>query len=288
MPTHPRQANPRQANPRQANPRRANPGLANPGLANPRQANPRLANPRQANPRLANPRLDGTGTPESDWQASGQLRRLRPWEPPAPSTGRCVIVAPHPDDEILGVGGTAALLVAAGIEIVLVAVTDGENSDPSRRAELRRRRPQESLTAAARLGIPVPVTFRLGHPDGQVAEDRLEDELAELLWPGDLVLAPWPHDGHPDHDRAGRAAGAAAHRRRVMLFSYLVWAWHWASPCSGLPWHRARRVELGPQLTRRKRRAVRCFATQLSGPDPILPPPVLDRLTRPFEVLLKP
>jgi LmbE family N-acetylglucosaminyl deacetylase len=234
------------------------------------------------------PRLDGAGTPESDWRACQELHNLRPWSRPTSSSGRCVIVAPHPDDEILGVGGTSALLFAAGIDIVLVAVTDGENSHRGRRPELRERRPTESTAAAVCLGITPTATFRLGHPDGDIAEPRLRAELAQLVRPGDLLLAPWDHDGHPDHDRAGRAAGAVASRRRAELLFYLVWAWHWASPDSrGLPWGNAVRVELGPRLTRRKRSAVGCFTTQLAGPDPILPAPVLERLTRPYEILLR-
>jgi LmbE family N-acetylglucosaminyl deacetylase len=233
-------------------------------------------------------RLDGVGTPESEWRACHELHNLQPWSRPAPSTGRCVVVAPHPDDEILGVGGTSALLFADGIDIVLVAVTDGENSHPGRRAELRRRRPHESAAAASCLGLSPRPTFRLGHPDGHVAEARLRVQLAHLIRPGDVVLAPWPHDGHPDHDRAGRAARAAAGRRQAQLLYYLVWAWHWASPYTqDLPWASAVRVDLGPRLAERKRRAVGCFATQLAGPDPILAPFVLERLTRPDEILLR-
>jgi LmbE family N-acetylglucosaminyl deacetylase len=232
-------------------------------------------------------RLDCAGTPESAWQASRQLRHLRPWTKPAPPTRRCVILAPHPDDEILGVGGTWALLSTAGIDVVLVAVTDGENSHPGRRGELRQRRPLESAAAAACLGVATVRTVRLGHPDGGIAEPRLRAQLARLVRPGDLVLAPWDHDGHPDHDRVGRAARAVAGRRQAELLCYLVWAWHWAAPDGlDLPWDKALRVELGPDLTGRKQAAVRCFATQLTGPDPILPSTVIERLTRPYEVLL--
>ena len=239
--------------------------------------------------RMTHPNLEGAGTPESEWRACQELHHLPPWARPAPSTGRCVIVAPHPDDEILGAGGTWALLLAAGMDIVLVAVTDGENSHSGRRAELRHRRPLESTAAAARLGLAPAATFRLGHPDGNIAESRLQTQLAHLVRPGDVILAPWEQDGHPDHDRVGRAAQAVASQHHAELLSYLVWAWHWASPDGrGLPWGDAVRVELGPRLARRKRSAARCFATQLAGPDPILPPPVLARLTRPYEILLRP
>ena len=234
------------------------------------------------------PPLNGPGTPESQWQACPQLRRMRPWRMPTPSTNRCVLVAPHPDDEILGAGGAAALLGASGIDIVLVAVTDGENSHPGRRAELRRRRPLESAAAAASLGVFPLRTLRLGHPDGQIAERRLTAELTGVFQTGDLVLAPWPRDGHPDHDRAGRAAVVAAHRRQAQLLWYLVWAWHWANPDADIPWSNTVRVDFGPVLASRKRRAVRYFTTQVTGSKPILPPAVLQRLVRPYEVLIEP
>jgi LmbE family N-acetylglucosaminyl deacetylase len=234
-------------------------------------------------------RLGGAGTPEADWQNCPPLRQLRPWVRPTPATGRCLIVAPHPDDETLGVGGTSSLLFSAGINLVLVAVTDGEHSHPGRRAELRRRRPLEAAAAAARLGIAPVRTVRLGHPDGSIAEPELRTQLARFVQPGDLVLAPWERDGHPDHDRVGRAARAVADHRQAQLLCYLVWAWHWADPDGrDLPWHKAVRVDLGPGLTRRKRQAVRCFTTQLTGPDPVLPAAVIERLTRPYEVLVGP
>jgi LmbE family N-acetylglucosaminyl deacetylase len=234
------------------------------------------------------PALDGTGTPESEWQRCRQLHRMPPWTVSPPPTNRCVVVAPHPDDEVLGAGGAASLLAASGIEIVLVAVTDGENSHPGREAELRYRRPLESAAAAATLGLSPLSTLRLGHPDGGVAEGRLTGELAAILQTGDLVLAPWPRDGHPDHDRTGTAASVAARRRDARLFSYLVWAWHWADPWSDIPWERSVRVDLGTQVASRKRRAARCFTTQLCGSNPILSTATLERLLRPFEVLIKP
>jgi LmbE family N-acetylglucosaminyl deacetylase len=235
------------------------------------------------------PALAGAGIAESDWRSCQELQNLRPWRRPTPSTGRCVVVAPHPDDEVLGVGGTSLLLFAAGIDIALVAVTDGENSHDGRRAELRQRRPLESAAAAACLGLSPAATFRLGHPDGAVAEPRLRAQLDRIVQSGDLVLAPWDHDGHPDHNAVGRAARAVASRHQAPLLFYLVWAWHWASPDNrGLPWEQAVQVPLARRVAERKRRAVRCFTTQLAGPDPILPTTMLDRLTRPFEVLLGP
>jgi LmbE family N-acetylglucosaminyl deacetylase len=137
------------------------------------------------------------------------------------------------------------------------------------------------------MGLAGAETVRLGMTDGEVRATPLTRALCGLAGPGDLILAPWSCDGHPDHDAAGEAAARAGRRVGALVYSYLVWAWHWAAE-SDLPWSRAVRVEMDAGLAESKRAAVRCFATQIGGPDPILPPAVLARLTRPFEVLVAP
>jgi LmbE family N-acetylglucosaminyl deacetylase len=232
--------------------------------------------------------LDCDGTPEPAWEASAALQNLPVWRLDVPPSGRLIVVAPHPDDEILGCGGLIAVAHGEGLEVLVVAVTDGEASHPDRIEELRRCRPLESVSAMARL-VGSPVTYdRLGHPDGGIDADLLRTQLIDRLRPGDLVLAPWHLDGHPDHDRVGYAALQAGRAAGADLVAYLVWAWHWADPKRDLPWARAVRFELDPVLTQRKRAAVRCFESQLTGPAPILPPHVLARLTRAYEVYLRP
>lgn len=230
--------------------------------------------------------LEGAGTPESVWLAAPSLRTAKRWRPVLPRSGRVVVVAPHPDDEILGAGGTVARLMSLGAHHVAVAVTDGEASHHGRAPELREVRPAESFAAAQALGIVPDVTHRLRMEDGRVEARRLAVELAGVLQPDDLVLAPWVCDGHPDHAQVGLGADMACAMRGANLLSYLVWAWHWARP-DQLPWHKARRVDLSPRLTARKRGAIRCFRSQIEGPDPVLRPEVITRLTRCFEVLVE-
>ncbi len=233
------------------------------------------------------PRLDGAGTPESTWAASTSADLLPRWHPMPDGSGRVVVVAPHPDDEVLGVGGTVARLAASGAHHVAVAVTDGESSHPGQSERLRHVRRHESRAAAARLGIIPDVLFRLAMPDGGVDAGALAPVLARLIEPGDLVLAPWVSDGHPDHAQVGLGAEMACAMSGGRLLAYLVWAWHWARP-DQLPWHKAVRVDLDPALVKCKRDAVACFSSQLEGPRPILTPETVVRLTRGFEVLLTP
>lgn len=231
--------------------------------------------------------LEGRGTDESVWLACSELRRLGRCSVKPPDSGRVVVIAPHPDDEVLGAGGTTAALALRGARVVVLAITDGEASAPERVEELRRVRPRESARAAATLGMTPSLSYALGFPDGRVRAHDVEAVLVSLLQPGDLVFAPWAHDGHPDHDEVGRAAQRACADVDARLLAYLVWAWHWAQP-GELPWESACRVELDHAVARRKQKAVQCFASQLTGPEPVLSSHTVRRLTRGFEVFLAP
>ncbi len=94
-------------------------------------------------------------------------------EVPAPidarSLGRTLVLAPHPDDESLGCGGTLALLRRAGFTVHVVFITDGTQShphSPSYPAErLRDLREAEALEALRELGVSATDTTFLRLPD---------------------------------------------------------------------------------------------------------------------------
>ncbi|BCY08200.1 PIG-L deacetylase family protein [Actinoplanes sp. L3-i22] len=234
--------------------------------------------------------IAGNGTTEEQWRTWTAMRQwpeLR-LDPPGPP----LVVAPHPDDEILGVAGLMAMLGAAD----LAAVTDGEASHPGSTvhtpAALAAIRRAETADALNRLGLGSAVTHRLGHPDGGIDEDVLAGQLAGLLTPGRWCLVTWRGDGHPDHEASGRAAARACAETGARLLEYPIWAWHWASPDSpDVPWDRARRVDLPPAARTAKSAAIAAFPSQTVPLGPaeadaaILPPHVVARFTRPFEVI---
>ena len=244
--------------------------------------------------------LTGPGTTEQRWRSSGLLAalpRLAPEE--LRPAGRVVVVAPHPDDETLGAGGTlAAWAAAADLSVTVVAVTDGEGSHPDSptlgREELAERRHEERRRALAALGLRDAAVVRAGLPDGGVAGHRgvLADLLDDVLRPGDTLLAPVPGDGHPDHDAAAEVADDVAARRGLARWHYAIWLWHWAEPDHpAVAGDGAVAVPLPEAAQRAKRDAVACFTTQVEplSDDPrdaaILPPEVLARLLREVEVL---
>lgn len=242
----------------------------------------------------------GEGTPAWEWSAWSGLEALPALEPSTllPEGRRAVLVAPHPDDEVLGTGGLLARWGRLGRELSLIAVTDGTASHPgSSRWPVERlasARPRETREALTRLGLGHLQVDRLGVPDGAIAahEARLVELLTERLRPGDVVLATWRLDGHPDHEAVGRAALRASTARRARLVEVPIWTWHWAQPGDPrVPWGRARRVDLDAATLALKCQATAAYVSQLepdptTGKPPILPPYVLARLLRPFEVVL--
>ncbi|HEX3958859.1 MAG TPA: PIG-L family deacetylase [Trebonia sp.] len=237
--------------------------------------------------------IDAPGTDERTWRAWPWLSPLPGAGPSGPAgIGSAVIVAAHPDDEVLGAGGLISMLAASRARLRLVAVTDGERSHRGHTsaASLARRRVAETDAALRALGAHAAEVIRLGLPDSGLAdrEDELTDALAPLVAGFDLCLAPWDRDMHPDHEAAGRAARKAG---PAAFYCFPVWMWHWASPADPrVPWDQALRVPLPPRAASRKRGAIACFASQTEdrghGLGPVLTPGMIAHFTRTMEVLL--
>lgn len=127
---------------------------------------------------------------------------------------RVLVLAAHPDDEVLGCGGTLRLNAGRAEEVRVWIATDGTaqereaSGDEGSYGELRR---EEARRALAELGVDGPHFG--GLPDRGLAgnEATLEASLDVQLrdFRPDLVLAPAPSEIHPDH----RAIGEAIYRR---------------------------------------------------------------------------
>ncbi|MEW2168137.1 PIG-L family deacetylase [Streptomyces sp. NPDC007084] len=246
--------------------------------------------------RAAAAAIDARGTDETEWLAAQLPDRLPHLTLPA---GPVVVVAAHPDDEVLGFGGATAALLAAGRDVHTVCLSDGEASHgplpPAGRAALAARRRAELAAALRELGdLPAPVHGGLPDTGLDRHEDRAQDVIGELLDAvgAALCVAPWEGDLHSDHEAAGRAARKAARDRAVPVWSYPVWMWHWARPHDDrVPWDRAGVLPLTETAVARKRAALARFTSQLEprgpGVAPVLPPQEIAHHTRAFETVIR-
>lgn len=125
--------------------------------------------------------------------------------------GRVLVVAPHPDDEVLGAGGTIGRLSDAGAEVVVGIITSGAPPlfDESSVSAVR----GEAEAAHAHLGVAR--TVFLGQPAARLDEvphHRLNRALADLLREvsPDTLLLPFVGDIHLDHQLTFLSAMVAA------------------------------------------------------------------------------
>ncbi len=237
-------------------------------------------------------------TPERQWRDDRRLAEVpevRAETLVSPGS-RAVVVAPHPDDEVLGCAGLLMQLGRTGNAILLIAVSDGEKShaDDSvfSAGLLSHVRPAETAQAMARLGIANIDIMRAHLPDGRIGEFgvKLQDLLTAYLQASDTVLSTWRKDGHPDHEAAGEASIAAARTAGCRHIEIPVWAWHWRTPDDpDIPWLRARKLPLDDAMQERKKAALESYRSQLEpdlslGGAAILPQEVLAHFTRPYEI----
>lgn len=126
---------------------------------------------------------------------------------------RVLVLAPHPDDETFGCGGTLALHRQYGDPVRVVFITSGELGDwqETQDAEAcRTRRETEVGVALARLGVEEWEFWR--YPDRAVAADgALIARLTEAIhaYHSTLLYVPSPLEFHPDHRAVAQAVRAA-------------------------------------------------------------------------------
>lgn len=178
--------------------------------------------------------------------------KLIPYQAAALPPGPWLVFAPHPDDDIFGMGGAMALAAARGLEVEVVVLTGGDQAGEP--AERRR----ENEAAAARLGLARLHFWEL--PDRELATAPLPAVLPELLarLAPRTVFLPGLQEYHPDH----RAA-------TLRLWPLLRQAGY-TGPCwlYEISRHNEadRLLDITPVLAE-KQAAMRCFASQLACRD---------------------
>jgi LmbE family N-acetylglucosaminyl deacetylase len=169
-----------------------------------------------------------------------------------------LVLAPHADDETLGMGATLAQAASRGVDVHLVVVTDGgRQGDPSEREA-------EAIAAAAELGIAPPVFWRFADRTLAEARPRLEAAIhaaATALAP-ETIFVTSPVELHPDH----RALALATQRvvRRTSLLGLRRRAPHWVAAYEVATPMLPNLLVAGDVTWERKRRAVTAYRSQLA------------------------
>ena len=107
-----------------------------------------------------------------------------------------LVVAPHPDDAELGMGGTIVKLLRAGRRVGVVDLTSGEPTPFGTPARRRR----ETAAASAVLGLQCRLNLGLKNREleATIAARVKLAEVFRVLRPRVLFIPYW-RDAHPDH-----------------------------------------------------------------------------------------
>jgi len=189
-----------------------------------------------------------------------------------------LVVAPHPDDAELGMGGTIVRLIGQGWKLGILDLTSGE---PTPLGSLERRA-AETLAANSALGNPW--RMNLGLPNRSLEPTLVNRrELAGVFRQvrPRLIFAPYWEDAHPDHTAATKLVEDAR-----------FWSKLSRSDIPGAPFHPARilyyfsvhlriverpslLIDISDQLEA-KDQALRCYRSQLVDNQSAGKPGVID------------
>jgi LmbE family N-acetylglucosaminyl deacetylase len=150
-----------------------------------------------------------------------------------------LIVAPHPDDEVIACGGTIVKKIAEGYTVKIVFVTDGSHShsavlnienDPPP-SVLKRIRHDEGISAARVLGVDAESVFFLDAEDTKVNESlsQVRDGITKILKScPNLIEVYIPHEQRElnnDHKLSGQVTLQCLKSMGIkpLVFKYIVW-----------------------------------------------------------------
>lgn len=123
-----------------------------------------------------------------------------------------LVIAPHPDDDLIGCGGSVIKHLEVGHSITIVYLTSGEAGGTLPAEKLGKLREMEALKSTKSIGIAPGSLHFLRQPDGHLTVTKpLVNQIAALIRTvtPEIVYLPHAHDAHPDH-RAAHKLGTEA------------------------------------------------------------------------------
>lgn len=166
------------------------------------------------------------------------------WKTTVHPKSSVLIVAPHPDDEVIGCGGLIARLVKEGNAPHIVVMTGGEGAHKGccsiSKADIIKNRRQLTRNAMSILGVPDTHIHELNFPDGGISADhgQVEDlkRLIEDLKPQSIFVPHWG-EGWSDHVKTAEIVKKLA-PASAEIWEYCVWMWYY-NIWRGLDWKNA-------------------------------------------------
>ena len=184
---------------------------------------------------------------------------------------KVLVVAPHPDDEVLGCGGSIARHVASGDEVHVLVATRGlpelysDEGVAHVREEARRAHAKLGVTQTHFRDFPAPAL-------DTVPRYQLAEAIASIIREQQVEYLYIPHHGdiHSDHFHLYHAALVAARPlghcpvRRILVYETISET-EWAPPLADSVFYPTVFVDISEYL-QLKLDAMACFESQVQPP----------------------
>lgn len=153
-----------------------------------------------------------------------------------PPSGKVLVLAPHPDDDVFGCGGALAKHRDQGDEVRIIYLCDGRSGTKRRtteivQEELKKNRRAEAVAATEILGIPAGALSFWSYQDGHLTANKtttkaLTQVIADFM--PRIIYAPHPLDNHPDHEATAAVLfqtlqAISGEDLQAEIWSYEVW-----------------------------------------------------------------
>ena len=182
---------------------------------------------------------------------------------------RTVIIAPHPDDEVIGCAGLIQSLVEKGIPPHVIIMTGGGGSHRFccniSGSLITNKRRKVAMDVAQNLNIPSNHMHFLDYPDEHISIEHSETEkLRELLavLQPEVVLIPHWGEGMPDHIQTAEIVKGLMKDTKVAVYEYCVWMWYYN--VWNLDYKNAYIVKMNTDIHKRKLSAIEQYITPLA------------------------
>jgi len=137
-----------------------------------------------------------------------------------------IVLAPHPDDESFGCGGSIARHTANGSRIKVIFLTDGDKGDFAGRfgKDYTRIRRNSAEKAMSILGVEDYEFWGYKDRGLHLKEEEVLEKLLNAIrtFSPSLIYAPSPYEAHPDHKITSRIAMKAFKKTGITALFYEV------------------------------------------------------------------
>ena len=142
------------------------------------------------------------------------------------SSRDALIIAPHPDDESLGCGGSILRHIKAGSRVKVIFLTDGDKGDFEGRfgADYVKMRRQSAQNAMEILGVKDYEFWSYKDRDLYSVEKEIKEKLFHTIetFSPSLIYPPSPLEAHPDHKTASEVVWELREKVEIPIIFYEV------------------------------------------------------------------